>query len=290
MGYKKIENLYRDKTILSMFKECYAMEKIHGTSSHIKFKDNKIIYFSGGAKYESFKEIFNEEELLNKYKEKFIDTEVTIYGEAYGGKMQGMSKTYGPNLKFVAFEVMIGDIWLNVPNAENVSKSFGLDFVDYVLIPTDIDSINAERDKDSTQAIRNGMGNGHIREGIILRPVEEMFKSNGSRIMAKHKRPEFGETKTHREISPEELKIINDANAISNEWVTEMRLEHVLDGLIAEGILTHDYGMESTPQVIKAMVNDVYTEAKGEIIESKATVTAIGKATAKLFKEKISKI
>ena len=29
MGYKKINNLYKDQTILS-FKECYAMEKVHG--------------------------------------------------------------------------------------------------------------------------------------------------------------------------------------------------------------------------------------------------------------------
>lgn len=290
MGYKKIENLYRDKTILTMFKHCFAMEKIHGTSAHLKFKDNKLTFFSGGEKYESFKKLFNEEELLAKYREKFVDAEVTIYGEAYGGKCQGMSKTYGPNLKFIAFEVTIGDTWLNVTNAEEVSLSFGLEFVDYVLIPTDIDSINAERDKDSTQAIRNGMGEGHMREGVILRPVEEMFKSNDNRIMVKHKRAEFGETKTHREISLEELKVISDANAISNEWVTEMRLVHVLDSLVAEGILSDGYGLESTSQVIRAMVNDVYTEAKGEIVESKATMSAIGKATAKLFKERISKI
>lgn len=289
MGYASIPNLYKDKKIL-MMKECFSLEKIDGTSSHLKFKDNKLIFFSGGAKHETFKALFNEEELLNKYKEKFVDSEVTIYGEAYGGKMQGMSKSYGPNLKFIAFEVVINDIWLNVPNAEEVSLSFGLEFVDYKLIPTDIDAINAERDADSTQAIRNGMGTGHIREGVILRPIEEMTTNNGSRIMAKHKRIEFSETRTHREITPEELEIITNANKISHEWVTENRLNHVLDHLIAEGTLTDGYGMENTPQVIKAMINDIYKEAKGEIIESKATMTAIGKATAKLFKERISKI
>ena len=29
MSYMEIPNLYKDKTIL-MFKQCYAMEKIHG--------------------------------------------------------------------------------------------------------------------------------------------------------------------------------------------------------------------------------------------------------------------
>jgi len=48
-----IGNLYREQKIL-MFKECYALEKIHGTSAHIHFhSDSKaVIYFSGGEKHD----------------------------------------------------------------------------------------------------------------------------------------------------------------------------------------------------------------------------------------------
>jgi hypothetical protein len=63
-----------------------------------------------------------------------------------------------------------------------------------------------------------------------------------------------------------------------------MRLEHILQRLPS------DIGMEATPKVITAMIEDVYREAKGEILESKEAKAAIGKVTARLFKARINKI
>jgi len=283
MGYLHIDNLYKNTEIL-LFKECYAMEKIHGSSAHLQWKDNKIIFFSGGEKHETFKKIFDEEFLEIKFKELFENINVTIFGEVYGGKCQGMSETYGKEMKFIVFDVKVGDNWLDVPNAENVAKKFNLEFVDYVKVKTDLKLLNAERDKDSTQAIRNGCGEGKLREGVVLRPLIEVTKNNGSRIIVKHKRDEFLETKTKREVNPEQLKILEDAKAIAEEWVTPMRLNHVLDKL---GNPTE---IEKTGIVIKAMIEDVTREAKGEIKESKQSMQFIGKKTAELYKGRISKI
>jgi uncharacterized protein (UPF0335 family) len=46
--------------------------------------------------------------------------------------------------------------------------------------------------------------------------------------------------------------------------------------------------MEQVKEVIAAMISDVYREAKGEIVESKATEKAIGKKTVELFKKKLA--
>jgi hypothetical protein len=62
MGYAHIENLYRNKAIL-MFKECWAMEKIHGTSAHIAWRDGHVTFFSGGAKHDDFVALFDAEKL-----------------------------------------------------------------------------------------------------------------------------------------------------------------------------------------------------------------------------------
>jgi hypothetical protein len=283
MGYLHIDNLYKNTEIL-LFKECYAMEKIHGSSAHLQWKDNKIRFFSGGEKHETFKKIFDERFLESKFKELFEGINTTIFGEVYGGKCQGMSETYGKEMKFIVFDVKVGDNWLDVPNAEDVSKKFNLEFVDYVKVKTDLELLNAERDKDSTQAIRNGCGEGKLREGVVLRPLIEVTKNNGSRIIVKHKRDEFLETKTKREVNPEQLKILEDAKAIAEEWVTPMRLNHVLDKL---GNPTE---IEKTGIVIKAMIEDVTREAKGEIKESKQAMQFIGKKTAELYKGRISKI
>jgi hypothetical protein len=46
--------------------------------------------------------------------------------------------------------------------------------------------------------------------------------------------------------------------------------------------------MSMTPVVIAAMIEDIYREGRGEIVESKETRTAIGTSTAKLFKAELS--
>jgi hypothetical protein len=114
-----------------------------------------------------------------------------------------------------------------------------------------------------------------------LKPLNEFTLNNGKRVISKHKRDEFKETKTPREVSPEEFKVLEDAKAIAEEWVTEMRLHHVLDKL-PKGI-----NVESTKLVIDAMVEDVYREAKGEIVESKEVTRCIGGKTAIMFKKKL---
>lgn len=276
MGYMHIDNLYKNQDIL-MFKEVFAMEKIHGTSSHISYKDNQLSFFSGGESHAKFLSLFNQEELLQKMKS-LGSPDIIIYGEAYGGSQQGMSATYGKELKFVAFDVKINDIWLSVPDAEQVCKDLGLEFVHYWKSSTNLDELNTYRDMDSPQAIRNGVGEGKKMEGVVLRPLVELTKNNGSRIIVKHKRDEFKETKTPREVSPEALKILEDANHVADEWVTLMRLNHVLDKLPG-----HDITQMQT--IIKAMIEDVCREGEGEFVDSPEVRKAIGKKAASMYKE-----
>jgi len=275
MGYLHIENLYKNTEIM-LFKECYALEKIHGTSANIKFKDNKVSLHPGGCGYDAFKSLFNIEHLTKKFKELF-NCDVTVFGEAFGGKIQGMSGTYGKELNFIVFEVRVGTTWLDVPNAENVAHKLGLEFVDYCKIPANLESIDKERTKPSSWAIKKGIKDKK-REGVVLRPLIELTKNDSSRIIVKHKNEDFIETRTMREVDPTRLKVLEEAKAIAEEWVTPRRLEHVLDKLGNIKDIT------KTGTVIKAMIEDVLREAKGEIVESKEAITAIGKKTASLYK------
>jgi hypothetical protein len=280
MGYMHIPNLYSDQGIL-MSKECYALEKIHGTSANISWRDGHVIYSSGGEKHERFRELFDEEKLTAAFVA-IGHPIVTVYGEAYGGKQQAQSWRYGKELRFVAFEVQVGDTWLAVPNAANVSSKLGLEFVHYKRISTDLAAVDAERDAPSEQAKRNGVEGSQPREGVVLRPLEELVASNGHRLMAKHKRDEERETKTTRQVSPDKFKVLQDAQAIADEWVTPTRLEHVLDKL-------GPVGVEQTRDVIGAMIEDVEREGAAEIVVSQEARRAIGSATAKMFKARLQK-
>ena len=228
--------------------------------------------------------IFYQSTLIISFK--IIFSILTIYGEAYGGKLQGMSHTYGPDLKFIAFEVMIKrdiEYWLTVPQAEAIATKFGQEFIPYRIINTTEEEINAEMMRDSEVAVRRGMGLGHMREGIVLRPLVELIHPNGGRIIAKHKRPEFAErVNTPKFNDPEKQKVLEDATAIAEEWVTAVRLEHVLDAI---GIT--EPRMEDAAKIIKGMVSDVYREAAGEIVESKDASRAIGKQTMKVLKARL---
>lgn len=285
VGYRHIENLYKNKMIL-MFKECYALEKIHGTSAHVSYNhaENKLHFFSGGSKYENFLVLFDHDALLKAFADNSAEhpmtEKITVYGEAYGGKLQGMSKTYGPNLKFIAFEVLVNDrVWLSVPQAEKLAVKLGFEFVHYDRIETTEDAINSVTFADSVQAVRNGMGTGLMREGVVLRPIVELTDFNGGIIRVKHKRPEFAEREhTPKFTDPEQIKALEAANDIAEEWVTPMRLRHVLDAF-------QDPEMKDMEKIISAMTEDVTREGADEIVESKDMRKAIGKRTVKLFKE-----
>ena len=285
MAYLHIDNLYKSQKILELDK-VYALEKIHGTSAHIRFKDDQVSFFSGGEKPERFKDLFDEDFLRGAFRS-FGVGHIVVNGEAYGGKCQGMSATYGNYLKFIVFDVRFSGRWLPVPRAAEVAKFLGQEFVHYDKITTKLEDIDRKRDADSVQAVRNGMGEGKKREGIVLRPLEELVDDRGNRIIAKHKRAEFMETRTPREVNPDKQLILKEANAVAEEWVTPMRMRHVINvvKIMRHMIDQQPLDMTDTGRMISAMTEDVYREAKDEIIESQAAKKAIGKRTARLFKQ-----
>lgn len=300
MGYAHIDNLYKNANI-RMFRECFAMEKVHGTSAHVRLRkivktDSpdigvEVIYYAGGASHDSFVKIFDEPALKAAFlavPELFLAvpelTDVTVYGEAYGGKLQGMSDTYGKQLRFIAFDVLIGERWLSVESADLMAQKLGFEFVPYERISTDQAALDAERDRPSRVAVRRGITEPKISEGVVLRPIVEVTLNNGTRICAKHKRVEFSERASKKDTvaDPGKLEVLKKADEIAKEWVTPMRLQHVTDKLAAaEGRLLE---MKDTGNVIRAMVEDVTREGAGEIEMSKEAERSIGAAASKLFR------
>lgn len=279
MGYLHIENLYRPAAqVILLFRECYAMEKVHGTSAHVSWKNGVVTYSSGGESHERFKALFDDAALAAAFTALGHD-EVTVYGEAYGGKCQGMRATYGEALRFIAFDVKVGDVWLSVPNMDEVATKLGIEVVPWRKVSTDLAILDGERDRPSEVAVRRGCGDSRPREGIVIRPLQEFSTNNGNRVIAKHKGEAFSETKTPRPVvDPSKLTVLTEAQAIADEWVTDERLRHVLQKF--DG----DVDMSATPRVIAAMTEDVLREAKGEIVESREAKAAISRKTAQMFK------
>lgn len=293
MGYLSVENLYRCWQHWQEHKEVYALEKIHGTSAHITYDpiQDRVSAYSGGADHAVFVKLFDFEKLKEQFKALQINKKLTLFGEAYGGKILRMSQTYGQELRFVAFDFLVGEKgdhgWYDVPQAEIMAKRLGQEFVDYVRIPCTLEALDAERDKPSVQAKRNGMGDDKLREGIVLRPiVEATYGKNRERCIAKHKGAAFCET-AHMKTKPIDLDrvvVLAEAEAIAAEWVTEMRLDHVLNG--------REPSPEMISDLLKEMCADIEKESAGEIKTEdgkldKLTRGAVCKRTAGMIKQRM---
>lgn len=280
MGYMHIDNLYKNQDIL-LFKECFVLEKVHGTSAHVAWKDGSLRFFSGGEKHDRFVALFDAAFLTENFT-LLSHPEVVVYGEAYGGKQQAMRETYGDELRFIAFDVKVGESWLAVPQMDRAAASLGFEVVPWAITTTDLVNLDGHRDAPSDLARRRGCGE-RIREGVVLRPPIEVIKNNGERIIAKHKTAAFSErASSPKVVDPAKLIVLSEAAAIAEEWVTEMRLNHVLDKIQPSN------SIEETRRVISAMTEDVLREAAGEIVDSKEARQAIGKKTAQLFHARIA--
>lgn len=255
---------------------------VHNTSANVSWQDSAVRFSSGGVNHDRFRELFDADALNEKFVALGHDT-VTVYGEAYGGKCQRMSRTYGLNLRFAAFEVKVGDCWLAVPQAEKVVRGLGLEFVHYDRTSTSLGDLDGLRDAPSVQAVRNGITEPRPREGIVLRPLVELTTSNGARVMAKHKAEAFAETKTPRKVNQDDLVVLTNAQAVADEWVTDMRLTHVLQAF------PEPHDMTITGDVIKAMGEDVLVEGAGEFEDNKVVRRAISRKTALMFKARLRK-
>lgn len=287
MGYLHIDNLYKNQRIL-LFKQCYALEKVHGTSTHLAWtwaSSNPLRLFSGGEKPEAFAKVFDLPALEETFRKQFPETDLIVFGEGYGGRCQGMKDTYGGKLQFIGFDVKIGESWLCVPDAFEICATLGLEFVPYVIIPATIPAADAARDAYSVVAGRRGCGWNRAREGVVLRPTIELRSNNGERIIAKHKGEAFSEfIRTPRPIEATDLA---RPRLIADKWATSMRLEHVIDAVRAtKG--GEEPGLENTGEIIRLMIEDIVRESSGEDEIGPAERKAIGARSAQLYKKWLS--
>lgn len=321
MGYRKIPNLYRPEIADILDEpELYAMEKIHGTSAHIKYHADGTLNFSaGGANHQQFVDLFDQRKLLKAFQEIAEAGQMarlpvpvkswTVFGEAYGSKINAQAWRYGKELRFVAFDVLITgagedpvrydsadpntliftpgtsrhEHWFTVPAAHDfVTELLGLEFVHYEVVKSDLATLDAARDKPSTQAKRNGIEGDQPTEGVVLRSLIEKPAANFDRMMAKHKRKEERETKT--DFQPgDKIAVYEAAQAIAQEWVTEERLNHVIQKVC----LDQAPSVKHFQGIVTGMVDDVITEGGEMLVDTPEARKAIGAKASKLFKKRL---
>lgn len=114
--------------------------------------------------------------------------DVTLYGEGYGTKIQKGGGKYIPDgCSFVLFDVKIGDWWLTRESVEDIGRRLGVDVVPVIGTGTLADAVDMAR-KGFPSARWPGVD---IAEGLVLRPLVELFDRGGRRIITKIKNEDF---------------------------------------------------------------------------------------------------
>lgn len=112
-------------------------------------------------------------------------TDVLLYGEGYGPKIQKIGEKYRDDHDFVLFDVKIGNFWLDRNNVNDVASKLDIDAVPTLGQGTLQDAIDIVSD-----TMVSNWGDFEA-EGIIARPVVPMFDRHGNRIITKIKGVDF---------------------------------------------------------------------------------------------------
>lgn len=209
--YHKIESLFeRDmegtkKLIQGKFRsplveylkdnEWIFTEKIDGTNIRVHWDGHKV-YFGGRTENAQIptnllyvlEDLFSKRESEELFEQKFGENEVIFFGEGFGKKIQKDGDKYSEEPDFALFDVLIGDIYLERSNVEELAKAFNCQVAPILLRGTIQEAIDyVKSDPASTIAQRPR----HI-EGVVGVPAQRIYSANGSRVIVKIKGEDYG--------------------------------------------------------------------------------------------------
>lgn len=182
-------------------------EKVDGTNIRVGYDtDDDFVSFAGRTDSAVI-----PKPLLDYLKETFTPDlfmgldffKVTLFGEGYGPKIQGGGK-YRDDHSFVLFDVKIGDFWLTRDNVNDIAVKLGIESVPVIGTGTLYDAINLVQSgtrllkitddyvipQKLGEPLKSQWGDFEA-EGIVARPVVDLFNRKGERIITKIKAVDF---------------------------------------------------------------------------------------------------
>jgi len=188
MTKKLLANEFRNETV-DMLKNCEweFTEKIDGTNVRVVWDGHKVSFYGRtdravlpGRLLAALETAFGGEVNEQIFEEHFGETEVTLYGEGYGAKIQN-GGDYRSDNAFILFDVQIGDLFLTRKDVECIAQYFGVDVVPIVLRGTIEDGIRFVKARPNST-----IGTAKM-EGVVGRPRVELRDRRGNRVIVKIK-------------------------------------------------------------------------------------------------------
>lgn len=125
---------------------------------------------------------------LEKLEAQFGQGRVCLYGEGFGDRIQKGGELYRRGgADFALFDVRIGDWWLEWENVCAVGEALGCTVAPVISVGTLNDAIARVRDGFTSHC----SDEPRDAEGLVLRPIVDLFNRKGERVMAKVKHRDF---------------------------------------------------------------------------------------------------
>lgn len=175
----------------------YATEKVDGTNLNIVYDGNHIQYTGHTDKTvwdpeveEWIKSKFQTPEFEQICEQLFGEHEIKLCGELIGPKIQ--SNFYKlEDYKFILFDIHNNttNTWWSREKVEQIAKELNLDIVPVIGPTTDIltDTLRGWVKYIHNYNFRSKFNNDVEIEGFVVRPLMEILKANGERVIYKIK-------------------------------------------------------------------------------------------------------
>lgn len=171
-------------------------EKIDGMNIRIFYNNNQVEIKGKTDRaeipkhlLEKLQELFPLYKLQTVFETKEEQTDIIIYGEGCGYKIQKNGQKYfggKEEVGFILFDIRIGKWWLKREDKENIAKQ-----LEVPIVPVLFNGTLQESIEQIKKGIKSNYGN-FLAEGLVLRPSVDLVARNGARIITKIKHIDFG--------------------------------------------------------------------------------------------------
>jgi hypothetical protein len=191
--FKLIEGVYREPE-LELLKDVQWVftEKVDGTNIRIMWDGHNVVF---GGRTENaqipsplvtkLNELFMGTRMEQVFEQVFGEDKAILFGEGYGAKIQKGGGNYASTQEFILFDVKVGDWYLRREDIEDVAQKFSLEVVPIVATGKLEDGVKLVKD-----GLKSHWGD-FIAEGVVAKPVVDLFTRKGDRILTKIKAEDF---------------------------------------------------------------------------------------------------
>lgn len=167
-------------------------EKIDGTNIRIMF-DGETVRFGGktdDAQMPTFLlKVLQDTFTVDRMKDVFPDaTEVCLYSEGYGAKIQKGGNYLRDRTDFMLFDVKVGTWWLERDSIQEIAGKLNIPIVPIIGIGSLLDAVQYAKTGFKSTVSQNL---DYTAEGLVMKPVITLFNRKGERIVAKIKHRDF---------------------------------------------------------------------------------------------------